>query len=236
MKYQPIGIIGGVGPLAAVAFELRLLQLADAKTDQEYPVIFHYNNSQVPDRTAAIVGNGADPVPSLQHTLDTLVAAGAKVLAMPCNTGHALIDRLTIPSDVTYINMLTAVRDRVLKEHGGATIGVLCTDGTRASGVYDDTFASTNCTVLYPTKEDQQLVMDAIYGIDGIKSGGRDVPREKLTSVADRLAERGVSLIIAACTEIPLALSKCSVPIIDTIDVLAQAVLDASSLPSESAL
>ena len=230
MKYKSIGIIGGVGPLAAAAFEMQILKLVNASTDQEYPVIFHYNNSQIPDRTKHIVSSGADPVPSIQKTIDVLVAAGAEVLAMPCNTGHAFVDKLNVPSGAYYVRLDYAVRDYILKEFDQARIGILCTDGTRASKVYDKVFFDTNCSLMYPNQRDQARIMDAIYGNQGIKSGDTEHPKEELLQVTQSLIENGANVIIAGCTEIPLVLKECSVPIIDTIDVLARAVLDASAL------
>jgi hypothetical protein len=43
----------------------------------------------VPDRTAAIEGRGPSPAPHLAAMARGLVAQGAEVLVMPCNSAHA---------------------------------------------------------------------------------------------------------------------------------------------------
>ena len=72
MTYKTIGIIGGMGPLAAVDFERKLLTLAGGASDQDYPVIINYNNSRIPDRTRALLDMGSNPVSELVVTAEKL--------------------------------------------------------------------------------------------------------------------------------------------------------------------
>ena len=56
MENRPrLGIIGGMGSVAAAYFFDRLVQLTPAKTDQEYVETFLHNNTAIPDRTAGIL-------------------------------------------------------------------------------------------------------------------------------------------------------------------------------------
>lgn len=71
--------------------------IVDAMWDDQHCVPFLcYNASQIPDRTAWIVGEdgAADPRPKLRQAADGLVKGGATLLAVPCNTAHAFLPTL----------------------------------------------------------------------------------------------------------------------------------------------
>ena len=70
--------------------------------------------------------------------------------------------------------------------------------------------------------------MEAIYGQEGIKAGGKGrKPKKLLVEAADELIEAGAQAIIAGCTEIPLVLSPedLPVPLIDPLVIGARAVI-----------
>ena len=83
-----LGVIGGMGPLASADFFRKLIDATPAACDDEHiPVLIH-SVPQLPSRPAAILRGGASPLPALMKARDRLVAAGATMLAMPCNTAH----------------------------------------------------------------------------------------------------------------------------------------------------
>ena len=68
--------------------------IATARWDDQHHIpILVFNSTQIPDRTAYLLApddaSAHDPRPALQRTARSLVAAGANLLAMPCNTAHA---------------------------------------------------------------------------------------------------------------------------------------------------
>ncbi|MGO1193399.1 MAG: aspartate/glutamate racemase family protein, partial [Nesterenkonia sp.] len=70
-----------------------------------------------------------------------------------------------------------------------------------------------------------QTVMEAIYGV---KAGTLTLEQERaFIDVVEELAERGADVIVAACTEIPLALSAedSARPLIDPSMLLANQVV-----------
>ncbi|RZJ31448.1 MAG: aspartate racemase, partial [Brevundimonas sp.] len=80
-----LGILGGMGPAATVAFLARVQALTPAESDQDHIRIIADINPQVPDRNRA--PDAAEAV--LAGMALRLRDAGAQVLAMPCNTAHA---------------------------------------------------------------------------------------------------------------------------------------------------
>ncbi|MCX6539411.1 MAG: aspartate/glutamate racemase family protein [Acidobacteria bacterium] len=83
--------------------------------------------------------------------------------------------------------------------------------------------------------EQDGLVMEAIYGSNGIKAGHTDgLPRRLMEEAARRLVDRGAEALILGCTEIPLVLRGSHldvrgrrVPLVDATAVLASDLLGA---------
>ena len=74
---KSIGILGGMGPLATADLFQKIVLLTDAEKDNDHIRIFIDNNSAIPDRTAAILNGGADPVPEMKKALRSLERCGA---------------------------------------------------------------------------------------------------------------------------------------------------------------
>ena len=71
-----IGIIGGMGPLATCDLMQKIIEYTDADTDQEHVRICVDCNTNIPDRTAAILQGGKNPVPELVKSAKRLEAMG----------------------------------------------------------------------------------------------------------------------------------------------------------------
>lgn len=97
---KSIGIIGGMGPLATADLFEKIIHATDAARDQDFPHVIVDCNTDIPDRTAAILSGGEDPVPQLVRSAHALERAGAQVLAMPCNTAHWFYDELCRHTDL----------------------------------------------------------------------------------------------------------------------------------------
>ena len=55
-----IGIIGGMGPLATADLFEKIIRATDAARDQDFPHVIVDCNTDIPDRTAAILMGGED--------------------------------------------------------------------------------------------------------------------------------------------------------------------------------
>ena len=54
-----------MGPAATADLMMKIIDMTDAKSDQEHIHIIVDNNTNIPDRTAAILHGGKDPVPEM---------------------------------------------------------------------------------------------------------------------------------------------------------------------------
>lgn len=202
---KTIGIIGGMGPMATCDLFQKILETADADSDQAYPRVVIDCNSEIPDRTEAILAGGADPVPEMVRSAVRLEGMGADVLVMACNTAHYFYDRVQSFVRIPILNMLEETA-RHLKERGIQKAALLATDGTVQSGVYGDAFERQGIELILPSDEGQKSVMDLIY--NGVKKNDFTIPTDEFVGELDTLFERGAQTLVLGCTELPIAFSR----------------------------
>ena len=74
MEKKIIGVIGGLGPIATTHFMELVIEMTDAKRDQENVDMIVYNFPSIPDRTGYILGsNLKSPLPGLKYVGHALV-------------------------------------------------------------------------------------------------------------------------------------------------------------------
>ena len=127
--YKTIGIVGGMGPAATADLMKKITDMTDADCDQEHIHLLIDSNINIPDRTAAILHGGEDPVPELLAAAKRLESIGADFLIMPCNTAHWFIPALESEVGIPFLNMPVETA-RLLKKMDVETAAVLATDGT----------------------------------------------------------------------------------------------------------
>lgn len=224
----PVGVIGGVGPLATAYFLQLVVGLTEAERDQDHVDMVVLNHATIPDRTEFVLGRSdADPGPVLARDARRLEDFGVSFLVMPCNTAHyftkQVMDAVSVPFVSIIDTTVAAARERV---PGLTTVGLLATAGTAASGVYQDAFAAHGVSTLVPTEADQELVSQIIY--EQVKAG-RPADVETFRAVAGRLVGRGASVVVLGCTELSVVAVDHDLltdPVfLDSMDQLARATI-----------
>jgi aspartate racemase len=224
-EHLTIGILGGMGPEATNKLCALITAKTPARRDQDHIPVITYNNPCIPDRVKAIYGDGESPVPELARTARVLEDSGADMLLMPCNLAHFFIKEVQSAVRVPVLDMVEETVRFVIEHHPLCRrTGLLASSPTIRCRIYENSFHSHGITVFTPGKEDQeQKVMSAIYGDEGIKCGHKTGPRALLEDAARGLVDGGAEVVIAGCTEISLVLSQgsVSVPVIDPIEVIS---------------
>jgi aspartate racemase len=226
-----VGILGGMGPAATADFYQKLVRATPASNDQEHLRVVLISDPTVPDRSAAILGDGPDPTPWLLHGAHLLASVGAELIGVPCNTAHAFLAPVQEQTGLPIIHMIDqAVRAVLDVDPLPQRVGLLATTGTVRAGLYQDWFSRVGVGVLAPTAGEQtELVTPAILAV---KSRRRDAdPVGMLAEAGRRLERRGAQVLIAGCTEIPLVFDgrHSDRPVIDPTWALAQAIVGAAS-------
>jgi aspartate racemase len=208
-KAFKIGVVGGVGPLATVDFMGKVVRLTEARRDQDHIKMIVEQNPQIPDRTEHLIHGGTDPTIALFATCKKLEAAEADLIAIPCNTAHAFVERIQPLLRIPVLNMLDETMAQVGNRYPGHTVGLLATTGTVQSGVYAAAAERASVPLIVPDPEHQARVMEAIYGPRGVKAGYTEgTCREDLLAAVRHLTERGAAVAILGCTELPLILPQ----------------------------
>jgi len=226
-KEKVVGIIGGMGPESTAELIRRVFLLTKTNVEQDHIHIIADSNPKIPDRTAYLLGKGPSPVPALQETVKRLTQAGADLLAIPCNTAHIFYDDMQSATSVPILNMIECCAEWTKKIcQPGDQVGLLATLGTIKAGTYAQALSKRGLQSILPTEEEQETLMEAIYGNDGVKKGQYSRPLEIVRELSEKLLARGAQAVIAGCTEISIIADEIKHPkIIDALTVLAKQIV-----------
>jgi aspartate racemase len=224
-----LGVLGGMGPLATADFFAKLVAVTPAARDEEHVPVVLASLPDIPPRVPAILGHGESPLPALIDARDRLLAAGASLLAMPCNTAHHWFDALAqCPVPMLHIAdaAVGALREAVAAP---AAIGLVATRGTLHSGFYERRLALAGYSLIEPSEGELSRTIEP--AIAAVKSGAVRAGGEGFQQAARALAARGARAVILACTEVPPALAAAGPPpgiaCVDATEALARACVTA---------
>lgn len=220
---ERLGIVGGLGPAATARLVARITDFTQVERDQDHLEIAMISCPQIPDRTNYLLGKPGAPsfVEPMQEVALQLERMGCSVLATPCNTAHArLSDIAQVLDHARFVHMPNEAA-AVAVGAGCECVGVLATDGTVATGVYEAALQRAGAGVALPDPDDQRTVMDIIY--NQVKAG-KTVDSAALLRVCEHLVDAGADGLILGCTELSLAgigVRAAGVPVVDAMDALA---------------
>ena len=231
MNYR-LGVLGGMGPQATNTFYQFVIDRTDARSDQEHVNALILSDSGMPDRTAAILGGEEDREAVFQRLLEDarlLERAGCTCIAVPCNTSHFFLDRVQEGVGVPILHMIRETA-HLLVSQGLKRPGILATDGTIRTGLYQKEFAAAGIQAVEPSPQAQRLVMSLIY--DDVKAG-RDGDPQKFAAVHRDLIAQGCDCGVLACTELSVFADKHHLPpfYTDAMAVLAERAVEACHRP-----
>lgn len=216
-----LGVLGGMGPQATQVFYQYVLDHTEASCDQEHLPALILSDTLVPDRTKAILSGQTEPTyQRLLKDAQLLEQCGCTTIAIPCNTSHYFVDRLQSQIHIPIIHMIRETA-RTLAEAGKRRPGILATDGTIQTGLYQKECAAFGLEAVAPDPEIQKVVMSIIY--DEIKRGEQG-SREKFLQIDRALRSMGCDCAILACTELSVFRTYHAMPpyYVDAMQVLAE--------------
>lgn len=231
---KKIGILGGMGPEATARLFSLTIEYTQAGNDADHIPVFINNDTQIPDRTEAILGRGPSPLPALIEAASKLQNAGADLILMPCHTAHHYHSEIVSHLRIPFLNMIEEVAAEI---HGFTpaikNIGLLATTGTVRTGLFQNALSAHGLVAVIPAQPLQTMVMEAIYGPEGLKAGYKTQPKEILSKVADQLISENIHAMVTGCTEISLVLDQgdLSVPVFNSLGILARAGIRAAGYP-----
>ncbi len=214
-----LGVIGGLGPVATAHFLERIATMTDAGRDQEHLELIVMDIPTIPDRTAYILGKAAEnPVAPMITLGRQLKSMGANVVAIPCVTAHCFHEKLQTQIGLPVIH---GVRSMLPMLEGVRKVGLLATDGTLQSGIFQQVLEPKGIELIVPAPTNQQSLMNLIYR--QIKAGLLPDERQ-FCKIRNQLWSDGADVIILGCTELSLLKKGChpDEKILDVLEVLAR--------------
>ena len=226
MQLKTIGILGGLGPNASAYFLNLVLDICQKKygavQDYEYPNILLESSGIIGFEETGVTDE-ANVIKALQERVKHLAACGAQVIVIPCNTVHLYIEEMRSTTTVPIIS-ITECTQQLIQKQQLSHIGLLSSQTTRDSLLYEDCFKKTGIGISTVSDQEQISINDVIKQA----MGGNNTSAETavLQQCIEGLKQRGVQAVILGCTELPLIIAQknSSVPLINTMTVLAEAV------------
>ncbi len=215
-----IGILGGMGTQAGLDFCNKLAILNRGKIDQEYPLFLLYNKADIPGRPESIgvhTGNLSNRfvnkkskkkyllvLKSLLSGCQMLKKSKSKFIVIPCNTAHYWYDDLKKKIKLPIINMPKEVFNHTIKTcKKNSTIGLLATEGTLRTGVYNK-FFNKRYNLIFPNTLLQKKSVNKAIKL--VKMGDVKKANKTIKPAIDFLVKKKCKKIILGCTELPIAI------------------------------
>lgn len=220
-----VGVIGGMGPYATLAFFQALLDRTPCTKDWDHLHIIIDNNPKIPSRTRAFLYDEADPVPMMVASANHLRDAGADIVALPCNSAHYFLPRVIQQTQIPFIDMIDATCHELVTANA-KVVGLLAGEVTVRGRLYEKRLDPQGVRVLQVTDEEQALVRDVIEDVKQNRSG--ESTQAKMNTLVQILESRGADTIVLGCTELPMAMHGVSprCRVVDSMGVLADAVVN----------
>jgi len=222
---KTLGILGGVGPQTTSKVYLSVIDLVRKSGKDKYPPILIYNLPfpLIIENEAIIQGiNSQKMLPYLISGAKILEKAGADFGILPCNTLHKYIDEIRESIKFPFLSILEETV-LILKLKKIKTIGILATESTIRSRIYEDILKKNEINILYPSQAEQRVINNIIVELlNGRKS---DLHSKKIEIICKSFQAKGSKGILLACTDLQLAMKNANSPItiIDTTDILIRA-------------
>lgn len=215
-----VGVLGGMGPHATADFFATLVRLTPAARDWDHLHVIVDCNPRMPSRTRAFVHGEASPISYLVDGARRLAAAGAEVIAVPCNSASYFLAEVR-----------AAVTAEVLDPVGATAAAIGCARPLVLGGMVTVKAALYRAALagraepLHPDDDAQAEVAAIIERLKQLDTS--DAVVERTRAVIDRGLAAGADGVILGCTELGLIAARLAlpVPVHDSNELLARAVL-----------
>lgn len=149
-----------MGPEATIDLMRRILVRTPADDDQDHIHVIVESNPKIPSRIAHLIERtGADPTPELVRIARNLEAAGATLLAMPCNTAHGYAAAIRDAVRIPLLDMVQLTVARALEVTAGPRVGLLASTAVHHTGLYAAALAVHGRRVVVPDRQEELMAL-----------------------------------------------------------------------------
>ena len=217
-----IGILGGLGSESTITYYSYITRTYyELYKDYAYPEIIIYSvNFQ------EFIDAGYELQAKVKSVIESLAKAGADFVVASCNSIHIVYDKIAKDLPIPWLSIMDVTAEQI-KKANIKKVGLLGTTFTMTKGFYVDAFTRHGIETLLPNKDDQKTVNDIIYH-QLVRAITKDLSRQTVLKIIDRLHHAGAQAVVLGCTELPFLITAkdTNVPIFDTTTIHAQKALD----------
>jgi aspartate racemase len=221
-----LGIVGGLGSLAGGDLFYKLVKSRAVLEDQGR---YHFLFEQHPFKDVLMpLDRGASMTSRKFYVFQvcqTFEASGVSAIVLPCFASHTFREEIQEEIGIPVLDMMAALRrhiDHVVEP--GTALGILASDYVRHAGLFERYFGS-DFKLVYPGADEQSGLMEAMYGVNGIKDGYLDgVPLECVYQACLSLQEQGATMVLPGMTELSLVcgdLQRRGITVLDINEIYA---------------
>lgn len=216
-KAKTVGVLGGMGPYATLAFFKVLLDQTCAKKDWEHLRVIIDNNPHIPSRTRHFLYNEDSPFDGMLESCIKLQRYPVDFIAVPCNSAAVFVPELQTRVDVPILNICEVTANALAVAHPRvkrvAVLGAYVTYTIRS---YDRFLAGHGIEVVDHGSEIQAAVVNLI---EDLKLGNANASQVATFQALVRLLkiDMRVDAVVLGCTELNcLPAFESDIPLIDS--------------------
>lgn len=225
-RERSFGIIGGLSPIADADLLSKLIEATERHPDAgQFEIVFEQRPFARTDGPSAAT---TARMLYIFNRIDSFKAQGIGTVVLPCFLSHSFMAELKENSPLPIADMIEVLRGHVRAAFPARRrIGILTSAPLREQGLFEHYFPKDEFEIVYARQRNGiDLVTEAVYGKNGIKSGSRSgYSIELLREACADLIEQGAELLLPGVTELALVyaeLGQLPVPTLDPHRVYAQ--------------
>ena len=204
-KFQVIGVLGGMGTYATIHLFRQYAEVFPAEREWERPRIMIDNRCTMPSRVrAALYGEDREQLISeMSDSVSHLIKSGCDRILLACNTAHLFLSDLydRVPEAKEKIVDIIEVCTDGLREDGVNEVFLLASEGTIASGIYQEACGVRGIRCEAPKEKEFARLRACIEAVK------RNRYSDDVRIMFSELVNRG-STCVLGCTELPVLYEK----------------------------
>ncbi|NWN46462.1 aspartate/glutamate racemase family protein [Pseudomonas sp. MAFF 301514] len=216
-----LGIVGGLGSLAGGDLFYKLVKSRAVLEDQgRYHFLFEqhpFKDVLLPlDRNASMTARKF----YVFQVCKTFENTGVDAVLLPCFASQSFLGEIQQELGIPVLDMMQALVRHITRHVApGTTLGVITSDFVRYGGLFERHLGQ-HFNLVYPEDHAQAALMEAMYGVNGIKDGHLDgVPLESVYQACLSLQGQGATVIVPGMTELSLVCGDLQRRGINALDI-----------------
>lgn len=198
---KTVGVLGGMGPYATLAFLKAMLDVTNAKKDWDHVRTVIDNNPRIPSRTRHFLYDEVSPLEGMAESCRRLEKYPVDFIAIPCNSAAVFVPQLQNMVNIPILNICEIAANALIEIMPSArSVSVLGGYVTYKKQTYRPFLEPNGIEIVDHGPHIQQQVEALIERLKTGLAGSHEV--SEVTEILQLLTiNLGAEAVIFACTE-----------------------------------